>query len=35
MAKEKKGVVLDHISKIYLDPKTKKEAEEIIKLITT
>ena len=25
MAKEKKGVRLEHISKIYLDPKTKKE----------
>ena len=25
MAKEKKGVILDHISKIYQDPKTKKE----------
>ncbi len=25
MAKEKKGVRLDHISKIYTDPKTKKE----------
>ena len=24
MAKEKKGVRLDHISKIYEDPKTKK-----------
>ena len=24
-AKEKKGVRLDHISKIYLDPKTKKQ----------
>ncbi|MCR5005408.1 MAG: ABC transporter ATP-binding protein, partial [Clostridiales bacterium] len=25
MAKEKKGVRLEHVSKIYLDPKTKKE----------
>ena len=24
-AKEKKGILLDHISKIYTDPKTKKE----------
>ena len=24
MAKEKKGVRLEHISKIYQDPKTKK-----------
>ncbi len=23
--KKKKGIVLDHISKIYQDPKTKKE----------
>ena len=25
MAKEKKGVRLEHISKIYQDPKTKKD----------
>ena len=25
MAKEKKGIKLDHISKIYVDPKTKKD----------
>ena len=27
MAKEKKGVRLEHISKIYQDPKTKKNLD--------
>ena len=30
MAKEKKGVILDHISKIYQDPKTGKEYENLL-----